>query len=74
MAFAVSEHSSAFVHLELSTHLVEIGAWDQASCLDIQIIDLATEKCTFPTVGDCKDKGEFERHLDSFMEWFDNLK
>jgi len=65
-------HGSAAVRLETENYLVELTAWNHASCLDIQILEMASEKSTFPTVGDCESKAVFENHLLSFMEWFNS--
>lgn len=68
--FNNSGHGSASVELETNKYLIEVSAWNQASCLDIQIIDIESEECKFPTVGDCKTKIIFKKHLESFVEWF----
>lgn len=57
------------VTLLSETHAVDICAWDNASCLDIQVLDLKSEESTFPTVGPCHDQREFCEHLKSLRHW-----
>ncbi|MEE9343727.1 MAG: hypothetical protein V3V12_08860 [Gammaproteobacteria bacterium] len=70
--FKDSGHGSASVQLETSKYIIDVSAWNHASCLDIQILEIESEESTFPTVGDCETKIIFEKHLESFMRWFNN--
>lgn len=66
-----SGRGSARVVIETEQYLIDICAWDHASCLDIQILEIETEASTFPHVGDCGTKSEFSNYLNLFTEWFD---
>jgi hypothetical protein len=68
--FKDSGHGSANVQLDTGAYLVDVSAWNHASCLDIQILDIKTEESIFPHVGDCASKSEFERHLAELIVWY----
>ena len=70
--FKDSGQNSACINLESDSHIMQLCAWDHASCLDIQILEIASEKSTFPHTGDCKNKIEFESELNDFLEWHKN--
>jgi len=65
-------NGSALVRLTSARYLAEICVWDHASCIDIQILDVSSEKSTFPHVGECKDRLELEAELNKFIEWFED--
>ena len=68
--FRESGRDSACVRIESKTHLMELCAWDHASCLDIQIVNKATEESVFPHAGECESLTEFKRLLNGFIGWF----
>jgi hypothetical protein len=68
--FKDSGHGSANVQLDTGAYLVDVSAWNHASCLDIQIFDIKTEDSIFPHVGDCASKAEFELHLAELIAWY----
>lgn len=70
--FKNSGYGSAYVRLETKMHLVELCAWDNASCLDIQIMEIESEKTVFPHLGSCESKTEFDDQLREFITWFGN--
>jgi|GEM_PF-3011694 len=70
--FKDSGHSSAAVLLETNNHLIDISAWNHASCLDIQILEIESEESRFLTIGDCETKLIFVKHLESFITWLNN--
>ncbi len=70
LEFKDSGHGSAYVRLETKAYLAEVTAWDHASCLDIQIIDLKKDESTFPHTGECESKKIFVSHLKGFDKWF----
>ncbi len=72
LEFKDSGRGSAYVRLESKSSLMELCAWDHATCLDIQIIDIATEESSYPHTGSCQSLNEFEAHLKKFMSWFEN--
>ncbi len=72
LEFRDSGHGSACVRLESKTHLVELCAWDHASCLDIQIIEKATEESVYPHTGSCESIMEFKGYLNDFIVWSNN--
>lgn len=65
-------HGSALVRLESAQYMAEVCVWDHASCMDVQILEIATEKSTFPHVGECKTRLEFESELSKFLDWVKN--
>ena len=70
LEFKDSGHGSAYVRLETKAYLAELSAWDHASCLDIQIIDIKLEENSYPHTGECESKRIFENHLKEFIKWF----
>lgn len=67
--FKDSGHGSAYVRLDSTRYMAEICVWDHASCLDVQILEKSTEESTFPHVGECKTKVDFEYELSKFLDW-----
>lgn len=67
--FKDTGENSASVNLESSKHIVQLCAWDHASCLDIQILDVASEESIFPHAGECKTQTEFVAELSKFLDW-----
>lgn len=65
-------HGSAFVRLESPQYMAEVCVWDHASCMDVQILDISTEKSTFPHVGECTTRLDFESELSKFLDWVKN--
>ncbi len=72
LEFRDSGHGSAYVRLETKTYMMELCAWDHATCLNVQIIDIKTEESSFPHEGSCDSIEMFEQHLNEFIEWFQN--
>lgn len=74
--FKDTGRNSASVNLECETYIMQLCAWDHASCLDIQTMDCKTEEISFPHTGDCNSKEEFKEILNDFLIWhkstFDN--
>ena len=62
---------TASLEIYTSLYLIEILAWDNAWCLDVQIIELATEAVAFPTVGAQQNREQFEHQLAEFLRWFE---
>ena len=62
-------HGSALVRLESTHYMAEVCVWDHASCMDVQILEISTEKSTFPHVGQCTTRLEFESELSKFLDW-----
>ena len=71
--FKDSGRNSAFVRIETKAYLAELSAWDHASCLDIQIIEIDSDKTTFPHTGVCESKTVFQSHLHNFLLWFESV-
>jgi len=69
-AFKDSGHGSANVQLDTGIYLVDISAWNHASCLDIQIFDIKTDQSVFPHIGDCASKAEFDGFLEELISWY----
>lgn len=61
---------SAKVFLDAGNLMISVSAWNNAFCLDIEILEVETENCQFPHVGDCESIKEFQRHLGEFLTWF----
>ena len=70
LEFRDSGHGSGYVRLETDFYMMELCAWDHASCLDIQIIEVKSEESSFPHTGDCESINEFKNHLNEFLVWF----
>jgi hypothetical protein len=70
--FKDSGHGSACVVLETERYLIDICAWDHASCLDIQILEIDSEESTFQHIGDCETRQVFHECLQKFMGWLKN--
>lgn len=67
--FKDAGNGSASVRLESARYLAEICVWDHASCMDVEILEVHTEKSTFQHVGECKTRFEFEGELSKFLDW-----
>jgi hypothetical protein len=67
VTFGVSREGSGAVDIETATHLFQLVAWDNAWCLDVQIIDLDSGQSTFPVVGPCAP-AEFVEKLKGFVQ------
>jgi hypothetical protein len=65
-------HGSALVRFESTKYMAEVCVWDHASCMDAQILEISTEKSTFPHVGECTTRTEFESELSKFLDWVKN--
>ncbi len=65
--FRDSGHGSAYVRIETELSLSEAIAWDHASCLNIQIIEIKTEDSKYLHEGSCYTKEIFESHLEKFL-------
>jgi hypothetical protein len=61
---------SASVILVSEKYIASVSAWNRALCLDIEVLEVETEDCKFPHVGDCKSMEEFRFHLNEFLTWF----
>jgi hypothetical protein len=61
---------SANVFLDARDLMISVSAWNSSLCLDIEILEVETEECQFPHVGDCESIEEFQRHLSEFLSWF----
>ncbi len=70
LEFKDTGRNSAYVRLETISHMMELCAWDHACCLDIQIVEIESEKSIFPHTGDCESINEFKEHLKTFIIWF----
>jgi hypothetical protein len=67
-----TNHGSARLTLESTRYMAQVCVWDHASSMDVEILELSTEKCTFPHVGECKTRFEFESELTKFLDWVKN--
>jgi hypothetical protein len=72
--FKDTGHGSAFVRVEIKTHLMEVCVWDYASCLDSQIMEIESEKIIYPHNGSCENRQDFEFELQEFISAFQKLK
>ena len=61
---------SANVFLDAGDFMISVSVWNNAICLDIEVLDVETDDCKFPHVGDCESFEEFRRHLGKFLTWF----
>ena len=55
--------SARFVDIDSSQHMIRVTAWDQAYCLDAEILDVGTEKFEFLCAGACDTEEAFRETL-----------
>jgi len=67
--FKTTANGSALVRLESTQYMTEVCVWDHASCMDVQILEIATEISSFPHVGECTTRQEFESELSKMLVW-----
>ena len=72
ISFKDSGRNSAAVAIQNNTHVIQLCAWDHASCLDIEILEIDNEKFTLPHTGTCHSKIQFIEELDKFLTWHKN--
>jgi hypothetical protein len=65
--FKSLREGTGIVDIETATHIYQLVAWDNAWCLDVQVIDLESGKSSFPTVGQC-EPAVFEEKLNEFAQ------
>lgn len=70
LEFKDSGRGSAYVRLETDFHIMELCAWDNLFCLDIQIIEIETENSNFLHMGACESLDELKEHLNRFVAFF----
>ena len=66
---SMATHRVTDAEIDTPTHSISICAWDQGNSLEIQIIELATEKTTIED-GQCADKDDLLARLDKLLVWF----
>jgi len=54
---------------ETPRYLIDITAWDHASCLDIIALNKATQKEDYVIVGQCADTACLTQRLECFWQW-----
>jgi hypothetical protein len=74
LEFKDTGRGSAYVRLETKGHLAELVAWDHASCLDIQVMDVNTKQSNYPHTGECESKSAFKYHLKEFINWLQDVE
>lgn len=68
--FKDTGRGSGRVLLENKLYIMDICAWEHATCLDIHILEIESGQSSFPHTGDCKSITEFKALLAQFIEWF----
>ena len=63
---------SGNLRFQFTDYLVDICAWNNAICLDIQIIHIPSEKVSFPTTGPCETEENFKERLDELYAFIEN--
>jgi hypothetical protein len=56
---------------ETPQFLIDISAWDNASCLDIEALNATTEETEFCVTGPCEDDGALFKRLEEFLRWIE---
>ena len=60
-SFKMNEGGSASVWLQTANHLVDIGAWNYASCLNITYMELESERYDCLHEGSCDSEDDFRQ-------------
>lgn len=68
LEFKDTGRGSACVILDTETYITELCAWDNASCLDIHIIEIQSEESTYPHTGECESLAIFEENLKEYLK------
>jgi hypothetical protein len=71
--FTDTGHGSASVSVETKSYLMEVLVWDYASCLDSQIMEVASGNISYPHTGQCGSREEFEFQLQEFLASFKKI-
>ena len=58
--------------ISLAKYLIDVCAWNNANCLDIQITHLPSGKVSFPTAGECESVEAFREKLDELKSFLKN--
>ena len=53
-------------------YLIDIAAWDNAYCLDITALNVATRTTDYFVAGPCEGKPEAARRLETFLRWLES--
>jgi len=61
---------SATLEIDTDKHIMQVTAWNHASCLNIEILDIKSEVSNYITEGACEDKAIFDQHLQNYLAWF----
>jgi hypothetical protein len=59
---------------ETPQYLIDICAWDHACCLDIEALNIATEKTEFCVTGPCESGAALNQRLENFLQWMELKK
>jgi hypothetical protein len=59
---------------ETSNYIIDICAWDNAFCLDIEALNIATEKTDFCVAGPCENGKALIHRLEMFLQWIESKK
>ena len=62
--------NSASIAVNGPEYLIDIVAWDNASCLDIAVMDIATKETKYLHTGSCPSKEEFISNLNASLNWY----
>jgi len=71
-SYASEKRGGSNLRIELSEYYIDVCAWNNANCLDIQIIHLPSEKVTFPTTGECESIEVLREKLDELKSFVEN--
>ncbi len=63
---------SASVGVNGSEYLIDIVAWDNASCLDIAVMVVSSGETKYLHTGSCISKREFIKNINASLDWYKN--
>jgi hypothetical protein len=64
------EYSREFcAEFETEKYLIQLCAWDHACCLDIQVLNKATNKDEYSVAGDSNGVAGLLERLETFLHW-----
>ena len=61
----------AYVRVDTAAYMSELLVKDKDSHIDIENIDMDTDESSFPHIGSCETKADFENQLENFINWFE---
>jgi hypothetical protein len=69
-----SPSQTLVVWFQTPEFLIEICVWDHACCLNIEAMNVKTEKADFYVEGPCKHISDLTERLNAFLSWYESSK